>query len=62
MKKNRKRKKINLKRIIHGLIQRKKDKSHEGLKDKINPDAPFIESKEVDQNINLDQGHEPYEI
>jgi hypothetical protein len=62
MKKRNKRKPIKLKRKIHGPILTKKGEGEEGLKNKINPDVPFLESSTGDQIKNLDQGHEPYGI
>jgi hypothetical protein len=62
MKKRNKRKPIKIKRKIHGPILTKKGDGGEGLKNKINPDVPFLESISGDQSKNLNQGHEPYEI
>jgi hypothetical protein len=62
MKKRNKRKHTKMKRKIHGPILTKKGDSEEGLKNKINPDFPFLESSTGDQIKKLDQAHEPYEI
>ena len=62
MKKRNKRKQIKIKRKFHGPILTRKGDGEEGLKNKINPDVPFLESSTSDQIKNLDQGHEPYDI
>ncbi len=62
MKKRNKRKQIKVKRKIHGPIPTKRGDRAGELKNKINPDVPFLESSNVEQINNLDQAHEPYEI
>lgn len=62
MKKRNKRKHTKMKRKIHGPIPTKRGQIEEGLKNKINPDFPFLESSIGEQINNPDQAHEPYEI